>query len=135
MAAEKDFTPWAPNFQEGLQLITCILQRGKADKVVKAALEAGAAGATVFFGRGMGLRDRLGLLGLAIVPEKEIIMIVSKQEETSRIFETIVKIAHLDTPGMGIAYVIPIHAVAGLISVDSSETQDIERNSENAKGT
>lgn len=121
MSADQDFKPWRPDFQEGLQLITCILQRGKADRVVKAALDVGAAGATVFFGRGMGLRERLGLLGLAIVPEKEIIMIVSKQEETQKIFETIVKVAHLETPGMGIAYVIPIHAVAGLISVDSPE--------------
>ena len=106
------------NYQEGLQLISCVVQRGKADKVVKAALDAGAAGATVFFGRGMGLRERLGLLGLAIVPEKEVIMIVTKEAETQRIFDVIVEAAKLDTPGMGIAYTMPIHQVAGLFSVD-----------------
>lgn len=102
--------------KEGLELITCVVQRGKADKVSKAAIEAGAGGATIFYGRGMGLRERLGLLGLAIVPEKEIIMIVSKKEETSKIFDAVVKAANLNVPGMGIAYVIPIHAVAGLIT-------------------
>lgn len=107
------------NYQEGLQLITCVIQRGKADKVVKAALDAGAAGATVFFGRGMGLRERLGLLGLAIVPEKEIIMIVVREAEVQRIFDIIVETAKLDTPGMGIAYTIPIHQVAGLFPVDA----------------
>ena len=106
------------DYQEGLQLITCVVQRGKADKVVKAALDAGAAGATVFFGRGMGLRERLGLLGLAIVPEKEVIMIVAQQAETQRIFDAIVEVAKLNTPGMGIAYTIPIHQVAGLFPVD-----------------
>ena len=100
-------------YKEDLQLITCVVQRGKADKVVKAALDAGAAAATVFFARGMGLRERLGLLGLAIVPEKEVIMIVTSQAETQRIFDVVVDAAKLDTPGMGIAYIIPIHAAAG----------------------
>ena len=114
------------NYQEGLQLITCVLQRGKADKVVKAALDVGAAGATVFFARGMGLRERLGLLGLAIVPEKEVIMIVTKQAEAEQIFDAVVEAAHLDTPGMGIAYIIPIHAVAGLFPVSEESKSNEE---------
>jgi nitrogen regulatory protein P-II 1 len=100
---------------EGQELITCVVQRGKADKVVKAAIEAGAGGATVMFGRGMGLRERLGLLGLAIVPEKEIIMIVTLKNKTKAIFAEVIKAAHLTTPGMGIAYITPIHGVAGLV--------------------
>ncbi len=101
--------------KEGLELITCVVQRGKADKVAKEALAAGAGGATIFYGRGMGLRERLGLLGLAIVPEKEIIMIVCNKEETPRIFDAVVEAGKLNVPGMGIAYVIPIHAVVGLV--------------------
>lgn len=101
--------------KQNLELITCVVQRGKADKVAKAAIEAGAGGATIMFARGMGLRERLGLLGLAIVPEKEVIMIVSEKTCTDKIFDAIVHAAKLDTPGMGIAYVIPIRSVAGLI--------------------
>jgi nitrogen regulatory protein PII len=99
---------------EGQELITCVVQRGKADKVAKAALEAGAGGATIFFGRGMGLRERLGLLGLAIVPEKEIILIISAKDKTPVIFAAVVKAAKLDVPGMGIAYVSPANTVAGV---------------------
>ncbi len=109
--------------KEGLELITCVVQRGKADKVAKAALAAGAGGATIFFGRGMGLRERLGLLGLAIVPEKEIIMIVCDKIETPKIFDAIVETAKLNVPGMGIAYVIPIHAVVGLVPMKLAENQ------------
>lgn len=115
------------SYQEGLRLITCVVQRGKADKVVKAALDAGAAGATVFFGRGMGLRERLGLLGLAIVPEKEVIMIVARKDETQRIFEVVVEAAKLDIPGMGIAYTMPIHQVAGLFPVDEEAESGSKR--------
>ena len=35
-----------------LNLITCVLQRGKANDVAKAAMQAGAKGATVVYGRG-----------------------------------------------------------------------------------
>jgi nitrogen regulatory protein PII len=107
-------------FQEGVEVITCVVQRGKADKVAKASLDAGAGGATIFFARGMGLREKLGLLGLAIVPEKEVIMILCNKTNTPGIFAAVVKAAKLDVPGMGIAYVSPISAVAGLVAPDVS---------------
>lgn len=102
----------------GAELISCVVQRGHGDKVAKAAAHAGAKGATIFFARGIGARDSLGLLGLAIVPEKEVVMIVCREGETSAIFDAIVKEAHLDTPGMGIAYVLPIGKSVGVLGVD-----------------
>ena len=45
-------------------LITCVVQRGFADPIIKAAQEAGAQGATVYFGRGTGVRERLGRVGV-----------------------------------------------------------------------
>ncbi len=94
-------------------LITCVVQRGKGDKISKAAIKAGAGGATAFFARGTGTRERLGLLGLAIVPEKEVVFVLCKEEESSRIFDAIVKAGKFDVPGMGIAYITPIMRVAG----------------------
>ena len=46
-----------------IALITCIVQRGLADTIIQAAREGGAQGATVHFARGMGVRERLGILG------------------------------------------------------------------------
>ena len=102
----------------GCHLIVCVIQRGKGDTVAKAAMSAGAGGATIFFARGMGHRERLGLLGLAIVPEKEVLLIVCRQEESRAVFDAVVTTGKLDTPGMGIAFVIPIHEVAGLIPLE-----------------
>lgn len=106
---------------EGLELITCVVQRGKADKVAKAAIGAGAGGATIWFARGMGIRERLGLLGLAIVPEKEMITIICDKKSTPVIMNAVVKAANLEVPGMGVAYVVPITAVAGIFSAKSAE--------------
>lgn len=115
MAADDDKNGGDPRFPEGFHLITCVVQRGKGDAVARAAMATGAGGATIFFARGMGHRERLGLLGLAIVPEKEVVLVVCRKDESRLVFEAVVKAGKLDTPGMGIAFVIPIHEVAGLI--------------------
>ena len=82
------------------KLITCIVQRGRADKVVDAAMAAGAQGATISFGRGTGVRERLGLMGLLIRPEKEIIYIVTQQEESEEVMAAVVKAARLKEIGI-----------------------------------
>jgi nitrogen regulatory protein P-II 1 len=96
-------------------LITCIVQRGKADAMVEAAKAAGAQGATVHFGRGSGVRERLGILGIAIDVEKEIINIVVSSEQVDRIFESMYLAGNLDTPGIGIMYVTPLEKAATFI--------------------
>ena len=96
-------------------LITCIVQRGKADAMVEAAKAAGAQGATVHFGRGSGVRERLGILGIAIDVEKEIINIVVSSEQVDRIFESMYLAGNLDTPGIGIMYVTPLEKAATYI--------------------
>jgi nitrogen regulatory protein P-II 1 len=97
-----------------LNLITCVLQRGKANDVAKAAMQAGAKGATVVYGRGMGVGELMGALGFAIVPQKEVIQIVTTADSTRKLFDVVVEAAELNKAGMGIAYIIPIHEAAGL---------------------
>ena len=98
-----------------LNLITCIVQRGKAEKVVDAALLAGATGATFFYGRGTGVRQKLGVLSKLIVPEKEIIQIVVKEEQTDKVFEAIIKAAKLKKKGQGFAYIHKIDRAVGFL--------------------
>jgi nitrogen regulatory protein PII len=91
-----------------LNLITCIVQKGAADKIVKAAVDAGAQGATIHYARGTGVRERLGLLGVAVESEKEVINIMVSSEMTETMFERLYIAGELDTPGMGIIFVQPI---------------------------
>jgi nitrogen regulatory protein P-II 1 len=85
-------------------LITCIVQRGLADPIVKAAREAGVQGATVHFARGTGVRERLGILGVAVEVEKEVINIVVSTDQLDHVFEKMFLAGKLDTPGMGFIY-------------------------------
>lgn len=93
-------------------LITCVIQRGTADEVINAAEEAGAQGATVYYARGSGVRERLGILGLAIEVEKEVITIVVSTDQVDRVFDRMYVAGKLDTPGMGIMYVTPLEKAA-----------------------
>ena len=94
-------------------LITCIVQRGVADAVVDAALRAGAQGATVFYARGTGVRQRhLGVLGVTVNAEKEVIYIVTPSEQADLIFERAFVAGKLDTPGMGMIYMTPLEKMA-----------------------
>lgn len=94
-------------------LITCIVQRGAADAVVDAALKVGAQGATVFYARGTGVRQRhLGVLGVTVNAEKEVIYIVAPSEQADLIFERAYLAGKLDTPGMGMVYITPLEKMA-----------------------
>jgi len=96
-------------------LITCVVQRGFADDIIKAAQEVGAQGATAYYARGGGVRERLGVLGLAIEVEKEVINILVATDQIDRVFEKMYIAGKLDTPGMGIMYVTPLEKAATYI--------------------
>ena len=98
-----------------VSLITCIVQRDLADIIIKTAREAGAQGATVHFARGEGIRERLGILGVAVEVEKEVITLVVSTVQVDSIFEKVYLAGNLDTPGMGIMYITPLEKAATYI--------------------
>lgn len=111
-----------------VSLITCIVQHGMADKIIEAAMEVGAQGATTYHGRGCGVRERLGLLGLAIEVDKEIITIIVSNDQRDRIFERMYIAGKLDTPGMGLIYITNLEKVATYIPADVTERLDKQKN-------
>ena len=113
---------------EPVKLITAVVQRGKADAPVQAALKAGAQGATIVFGRGQGVRERLGLLGLAVQPEKEVIFIVIEERLLDRVLTAMVRAGNLDQHGIGFVYVTPVERTIGLLPAEErTESPDEPR--------
>lgn len=100
---------------KALKMIIAIVQRGKADAPVNAAIKAGAPAATVFFGRGQGMRERLGPLGVAIQPEKEVIFITLEEWLCDQVLSAMVKAGHLDKPGVGFVFVVPVDRAIGFV--------------------
>ena len=110
-----------------VSLITCVVQRGYADDVIKAAQEAGAQGATTYFARGSGVRERLGLLGVAVEVEKEMINIVVANDQVERVFEKMFLAGQLDTPAMGFIYVTALEKAATYIPDEILQRLDAEQ--------
>lgn len=98
-----------------VELITCIVQKGKADEIVAAAFEAGAHGATVNYAQGSGIREKLGALSVAVEAEKEIIQLIVSSEQLNRVFDSMYIAGNLDTPGMGFMYVTKVEKAATFI--------------------
>ena len=101
-----------------VSLITCIVQRGYGDEIVQAAQHAGSQGATIYFARGTGVRERLGVLRVAVETEKEVIDIVVASDQVDRVFERVFVAGKLDRPGRGIIYVTPLEKAATYIPAD-----------------
>jgi len=93
-------------------MITCIVQRGSGDDIVRAAQAAGAQGATIYYARGGGMRERLGVLGVCVEVEKEVVNILVSSDQKDEVFNSIYLAGKLDTPGMGIAYITPLDKAA-----------------------
>ena len=107
-----------------VELITCIVQKGNAEAIVKAAYKAGAQGATVNFAQGSGVREKLGLLGVAVEAEKEIINIIVSTEQVNRVFDAMYLEGELDTPGMGFIYVTTLERAGTYIPQEVMEKID-----------
>lgn len=108
-------------------LITASVQRGMADEIVRAAQEAGAQGASIHYAHGRGVRERLGLWGLAIEAEKEVISIVVSSDQVDRVFERMYLAGQMDTPGMGFMWVTPLEKAATFVPPEIIEKLALEK--------
>jgi len=96
-------------------LIVTIVKRGWGDIVLESAINSGASGATILFGRGMGIHEKQKLFGVCIEPEKEVVLCMVSRDIENTVLKEIIKRAELNKPGMGIAFIIPVEKVFGMV--------------------
>ena len=86
------------------------------DKVVDAAKEAGATGATILPGRGTGIHEAKSFFGLTLEPQTDIILLLIEEHLVQGILDAIVQAGEFNKPGTGMAFVLPVEQVVGLES-------------------
>ena len=91
-------------------LVSCVVPRGSGDALARAILELGICVPVIFFGTGMGIRDKLGLLRITIPVEKEILWFVVPRSDAELVDKTLIPRARLDVPGQGFLYKCFVHA-------------------------
>ena len=94
--------------------ITVIVDKGKAEYVIDAAVAAGSKGGTIINARGSGVHETSKLFSMDIEPEKEVVLILSEKKTTGAIVARIREALKLDQPGMGILYVQNVEMTYGL---------------------
>jgi nitrogen regulatory protein PII len=112
-----------PNVKEGRGVenpmhdaIFVIVDRGKAEDVVDAAVKAGSKGATIIHGRGSGIHETSKLFSMEIEPEKEMVLILAEEKLTEAITSSIREELKIDEPGKGIMFILGVNKTYGLLS-------------------
>lgn len=100
--------------QADFKLIVTIVNNGHTDEVMDAAKQKGAEGGTIIHGRGMGIHEDIKFFGVAIEPDKEVVLTLVQAHVADAVLENIVLHAGLDAPGRGIAFILPVDRVAGI---------------------
>ena len=109
------------------EVIICIVNSGFSEAVMDAARELGARGGTVIRGRGTANAEAEKLYGIAIQPEKEIVMILVDSSIKNDILHALYKAVGLKTPGQGIAFSRPVEDVVGLNTVAIESFENAEK--------
>ena len=108
-----------------VSLLTCVVQSGLSEVILKAARDVGAmAGAISHHARGIGVRERLGILGVAVETEKEVISILVSSEQRDLVYDTLYRAANLDVPGRGFIYLTPLEKASTYIPESMLEPLD-----------
>jgi nitrogen regulatory protein PII len=110
------------------KLIIAFVEDSKTDKVVDAAREAGATGATVINNaRGEGLNQKKTFMGLTLEVQKDVIFFVVEEHRARHILETVNRVGGFDTEsGQGIALQIDIEDVVGISHQVATLTKLVE---------
>ena len=91
-----------------MNLIVTITNRGCSEELMAAARNAGAGGGTILNARGTGTAEDAIYWGITLTPEKEVLLIVAKQEDVANIVRAIKSKPVFSERGAGIVFTLNI---------------------------
>ena len=100
------------NKREYHLLLTIVIE-GYAEKVMNVAKKCGANGGTVIKGREVGTKSGFKFFNVKVEPEKDILLIVCKEEDKNKIMNGILEKYGANTEAKGVCLSLPIDNVVG----------------------
>jgi len=91
-----------------------IVEMGEAAKVMEVAEEHGAQGGTIIRGRGAGSGEANRVLNIEIEPEKDILILVTEEENTEQIVEQVSDYLDVEHVNSGIILTMNLSDTRGL---------------------
>lgn len=101
--------------QMNYEVIFVVVDNHRGDEVVEIANGYGAKGATIIHGRGSGVHEKGSIFNITIEPEKEVVMILVKEDVHEEIIEGLAKDLKIDEPGNGIIFSAGVTNAVGLV--------------------
>lgn len=98
------------------KVILAPVKTEKTDRVVDAAKQAGATGATIIPARGTGMNEAKTFFGLTLEVQTDVIMFLVEENLVQDILDAIKAAGEFSKPGTGIAFVLPVEHVIGVES-------------------
>lgn len=92
-----------------------VVDRGNGEKVMDVAKSVGARGGTIINGRGSSIHETTKLLNMEIEPEKEIVMVLAKNDLADQIVVAVRDELKIDEPGQGIIFVQSVTETYGVV--------------------
>lgn len=96
------------------ELIIAVANRGYTDLVMDAARAAGAYGGTVIQAKGTGMAQAEKFMGVSLAAEKEMVFIVTKNEQKNPIMRAIMEQVGVESRAQAIVFSLPVTDTAGL---------------------
>lgn len=100
-----------------IKVLVTIVDRGKAEEITEMYRENGIMYNMILLGKGTAKSEILDYLGLGRT-DKDIIISVAPEESVKPIIKILKEDMHLDKPGNGIAFTIPISSVDSAMSLE-----------------
>ena len=110
------------------KLIIALVEDKVTDKVMQAARESGATGATVINNaRGEGLAISKTFFGLSLETQRDVLLFLVEEHLSRHILEKISDVGEFDvSPGTGIAFQIDVEDAVGVASQIEKLTDVVE---------
>ena len=103
------------------ECIMTIVDGGYSEYVIDAAKEAGAKGATIINGRGSTPNESDNFYKLNIQPDKQIVLILCKDNQTKKIVESISAKTGIHTKYHSLSFVLPVEQAIGKAEIFKEE--------------
>jgi nitrogen regulatory protein PII len=110
------------------KLLLVFVEDDKTSKIMKAAREAGATGATIINNaRGEGLNKSKTFLGLSLETQRDVLLFIVEEHLSRNILEQICEVGEFDSrPGSGIAVQLDVEDAVGVSHQIESLTSKLE---------
>ena len=102
---------------ENHEVIFAIVNSGFAEEAMAVAKAQGARGGTILNARGVAREQEAAFFGIAIHPEKEILMLVVEKSVRNNILNALYTNMGMDKKAQGIVFSLPVSDVAGLAPI------------------